>query len=68
MVINMILREFRCKSCQKLLFKGILVDSKVEVKCTRCREFSEFEGVSANTLLCLKENCPNRVVLAEKVA
>ncbi|KKU78661.1 MAG: hypothetical protein UY04_C0030G0011 [Parcubacteria group bacterium GW2011_GWA2_47_7] len=54
-------QEYRCNSCQKLLFKGILVDSEVEVKCRGCGSLNTFRGVSQERLLCFKDECPNRV-------
>lgn len=36
--------DYRC-SCGKLLFKGRLVEARVEVKCKHCRGISSFLGV-----------------------
>lgn len=55
------LREYRCTKCQKLLFKGVLVDSTVEIKCKGCGSMATFQGEASASLLCLKEQCPNRV-------
>ena len=52
--------EYRCSKCQKLLFKGVLIDSEVEVKCKGCHALSVFKGVNANELLCMIPNCPRR--------
>lgn len=38
------LREYRC-TCGKLLFRGLIGNSIVEVKCRRCNKVSSF-GVS----------------------
>ena len=54
-------KEYRCNNCSKLLFKGLLVDSIVEVKCKRCSAIVEFKGESVNALLCLVPNCAGRV-------
>lgn len=60
-------KEFRCTVCKKLLFKGILVDSAVEIKCKRCGTMNEFEGVPSNELVCLISPCPNRITAQTKV-
>lgn len=57
----MIYQNFRCSSCDKLLFKGILVDSGVEVKCRGCGAMNEFKGVSKDRLICFKPECSGRV-------
>lgn len=57
----MLYREYRCPSCHKLLFKGVLVDSEVEVKCRGCGNINTFHGVAKHELLCFKEECPNRM-------
>ncbi|MDO8521488.1 MAG: Com family DNA-binding transcriptional regulator [bacterium] len=56
----MLYKEYRCPSCNKLLFKGLLVDSEVEVKCRGCSGLNMFHGEAKEKLLCFKENCPNR--------
>ncbi|MDP2587818.1 MAG: hypothetical protein Q8P33_03545 [bacterium] len=55
------LKEYRCRQCSKLLFKGVLVESTVEVKCKGCRALSTFTGEPANKYVCLVYPCPNRV-------
>jgi phage FluMu protein Com len=55
------LREYRCQSCNKLLFKGLLVDSTVEIKCKGCATLTTFRGEPSGQLLCLKKDCVNRV-------
>lgn len=57
---GMLYKEYRCNSCHKLLFKGVLVDSEVEVKCRGCGGLNTFHGISQERLLCYKEQCPNR--------
>lgn len=59
--MNTIYKEYRCQQCSKLLFKGLLVDSEVEIKCKRCHELTVFKGIAANELICLKNPCPHRV-------
>lgn len=56
-------KEYRCKQCNKLQFKGVLVDSEVEVKCKGCKQLTTFSGESSDKLICLVENCPGRVAL-----
>lgn len=57
---TMLLNEYRCPSCGKLLFKGLLVDSEVEAKCRGCGEVHVFHGESKEKFLCLVGNCPGR--------
>ena len=56
----MLYHEYRCHSCSKLLFKGVLVDSEVEVKCRGCGSVCTFHGISKEKLLCFTEHCPAR--------
>jgi len=56
----MIYQDYRCASCGKLLFKGLLVDSEVEVKCRGCGALGTHHGVPKEKLLCFKEDCANR--------
>ncbi len=58
--------DYRCHACQKLLFKGVLVDSEVEVKCKRCNEMNTFQGLPATEAVCLKLDCAGRIKIAEK--
>lgn len=60
-------KEYRCPSCHKLLFKGLLVDSTVEVKCRGCGGLNPFTGESKGKLLCYKEECGNRKTMADAV-
>lgn len=39
-------RELRCKSCEKLLGKGV---GALEIKCTRCKTLNKFEAQEAHT-------------------
>ncbi|PIS05173.1 MAG: hypothetical protein COT81_02430 [Candidatus Buchananbacteria bacterium CG10_big_fil_rev_8_21_14_0_10_42_9] len=54
-------REYRCPDCNKLLFKGILVDSDVEIKCKRCNELKIIKGEPGNKYICLVYPCTNRI-------
>jgi len=58
--------EYRCKKCSKLFFKGILVDSEIEVKCKRCGEVRLIKGVPGNEFVCFKLPCENRISVREK--
>ena len=54
-------KEYRCTNCHKLLFKGILLDSTVEIKCRGCSTLVTFKGEPSSDYLCLTQNCPHRV-------
>lgn len=54
-------REYRCKSCHKLFFKGLLVEGAIEVKCKHCHEVNTIQASQLNELLCLIKDCPNRI-------
>jgi len=41
------LNEYRC-DCGKLLFKGTLVDCKIEIKCKRCGEIKLINFIGGN--------------------
>lgn len=58
--------EYRCKGCEKLLFKGVLVESEIEVKCKRCGKVNTFVGIPEGSLLCFVSPCPYRVKRPEK--
>lgn len=60
MMSDMVYHEYRCDACHKMLFKGILVDSEVEVKCRGCGTLCTFKGIPKEKLLCFVENCPAR--------
>lgn len=54
-------KEYRCPNDNKLLFKGVLIDSTVEVKCRSCKEIMTITGEPENKYICMKESCENRV-------
>ncbi|GEM_PF-2770204 len=59
---NVCMQDFRCR-CGKLLFRGVLMESNVEVKCRKCGFMNEFHGSSLSPYLCLiADKCPRRVV------
>ncbi len=42
-IYKIIMQEYRCSNCDKLLFKGkIRGEYKIEVKCPRCKNITEF--------------------------
>lgn len=64
------LKEYRCKYCNKLFFKGDLKHCTIEVKCKNCKEFNVVKGLNCQLVslfneseldkdgnsVCLKEN------------
>ncbi len=54
-------REYRCRHCQKLFFKGVLVEGDLEIKCKACKAVTVIKESQFNDLLCMIENCPNRI-------
>lgn len=52
--MTLTLQEYRC-TCGKLLFKGLVGNSIVEVKCRRCDKVSSF-GFSFSSKSCLLVN------------
>lgn len=56
-----LIQEYRCKQDNKLLFKGLLVEGQIEIKCRSCHEINTFEPSALSTLVCRQTDCPNRV-------
>lgn len=54
------LREYRCETCKKLLFKGLLIEGSVEVKCKYCHEFTKANASLASEFFCANIPCPHR--------
>jgi len=54
-------RDYHCLTCKKLLFKGIIIEGDVEIKCKRCHEISLFKKSELDDYLCAIKNCPNKV-------
>lgn len=54
-------QEYRCPNDDKLLFKGILIDSDVEIKCKGCRKIVQITGVPASSALCKQLDCAKRI-------
>jgi len=58
-------KEYRCSECDKLLFKGLLIDSEVEINCKRCKALRVVKGEPHDRFICLKDGCPNRVSVSQ---
>lgn len=56
------LNSYHCTHCHKLLFKGLLVEGRIEVKCRGCHELVIFEPTPLASIICKKVDCPNRMV------
>lgn len=54
-------REYRCPNDAKLLFKGLLVEGEVEVKCKYCKELVLVNQGELQGIICLQPHCMNRV-------
>jgi len=61
MISSIATQDYRCKKCNKLFFRGVLVDSALEVKCVRCGEMGTITGEEKDKFVCLKVPCANRV-------
>lgn len=59
--MDMTYQEYRCSHCHKLLLKGVLVEAQIEVMCKACKECTTIKKSTLNTLICMIENCPNRI-------
>jgi len=59
-------KEYRCKNDGKLLFKGILVESEVEIKCKSCGEIITLKGEDGSDYMCMIKNCPGRIRMSDK--
>ncbi len=44
-----------------MLFKGLLVEGSVEIKCKHCHTISTVTASRGDRLLCMIDPCPNRV-------
>lgn len=55
------LNDVRCAHCKKLLFRGLLVEGTVEIKCRNCRNLTTVSASRFDERLCLVEGCPERV-------
>jgi phage FluMu protein Com len=57
------INEYRCTGCHKLLFKGVLIEGELEIKCKTCHEINRVSASMHNELLCLIPHCPHRISL-----
>jgi len=62
MTSSLFYKEYRCPNDQKLLFKGILINSEVEVKCRLCKQLILIQGEAENKYICKKHDCPFRAI------
>lgn len=60
------LKDYRCPQCRKLLFRGLLVEGEVEIKCRHCHALSVQSASLHDGRLCLVDPCPNRVPFETK--
>lgn len=44
-------KEYRCKYCNKLFFKGDLWYCTIEIKCRKCKNINEIKGLNCRLLL-----------------
>lgn len=56
-----IYKEYRCPNDKKLLFRGLLVEGEVEVKCKYCKELILINQGQIEGVICMKAGCVNRV-------
>ncbi|QQO38624.1 gpCom control of modification [Bacillus phage BCPST] len=38
------MKEYRCKTCRKLLFKGFMIKGSISIKCNKCKLTNEIEA------------------------
>ncbi|MCX6780009.1 MAG: Com family DNA-binding transcriptional regulator [Candidatus Magasanikbacteria bacterium] len=58
--MNESIKEYRCTFCKKLLFKGLLIESVIEIKCRSCQTMNIVESSRAQEFICLVSPCPYR--------
>jgi len=58
--MDMDYKEYRCE-CGKLLFKGLLIESEVQIKCRGCGKIISITGEKADKYLCMTYPCPRRI-------
>lgn len=54
-------KEYRCKQCRKLLFRGWLSEGEVEVKCKNCHALTTVMESKFDEMLCAVLPCPHRI-------
>ena len=57
-------QDYRCRGCRKLLFRGFVVESEIEIKCRSCGEFNTIAASRFDPMLCAVLPCPHRVAPA----
>lgn len=58
--MNQSIKEYRCKDCNKLLFRGLLIESVIEIKCRSCQAMNMIESSKSDEYVCLVSPCPYR--------
>lgn len=53
--------EYRCPNDDKLLFKGLLLEAEVEIKCRHCKQLVTIAPGNIDEIVCGKGGCPNRI-------
>lgn len=43
------MKEYRCTTCNKLLFKGLIVKASISIKCNKCKCTNEFKVNNENS-------------------
>lgn len=59
--MSLALHEYRCPTCHKLLFKGVVVEAEIEVMCKGCKSVATITRSKYDDLLCMIDPCPNRI-------
>lgn len=54
-------KEYRCPTDHKLLFKGIIVDAEIEIKCKSCKQMITIAPTPIREILCTREKCERRI-------
>ncbi|MEK7122411.1 MAG: hypothetical protein AAB855_00990, partial [Patescibacteria group bacterium] len=49
--------------CKKLMFKGIVIEGVVEIKCRSCHTINTVSASEMKEYLCAIKNCPGRIRL-----
>ncbi len=60
-------KDFRCKTCHKLLFRGWITEGEVEIKCKACHELTTVQESKFEEMLCAVLPCPHRIAPQAKI-
>lgn len=60
-------KEYRCRDCKKLLFRGWLAEGEVEVKCKSCHALTTVTESKFDEMLCAVLPCPHRIAPKKKI-